>query len=104
MKITKLNTSDKTRDLELDFGDAGKVAMTVVPKKFNIGLQRRLKAAQKDGDIAGMADHFFSVVQAWDLEGEDGKPLPLTDEGIDQLEIEAFGEIVTKMTEALNPS
>lgn len=104
MNISKLNKGEKSRDISLDFGDAGKVAMTVLPKKFTIGLQRQLKRALDEGDLSKVADNFFSIVQGWDLEGEDGKPLPLTPEGLDQLEVETFGAIATKMMEQIAPS
>ncbi len=104
MRLSQLQRNEETRDVALDFGDAGTVNIVVYPNKRNLGYQRRLKAAQDDNDIARMADIFFSTVKSWDVTDDDDKVMPFTPETIDQLGMETFIEIGKKLSEHLNPN
>lgn len=101
LSLSTIQPVQETRTLTLDFGEAGTMEMTVLPDKFTIGRQRKLHKAIKDGDIPAQVDMLFDVIKSWDLMGDDGKPLPLSPKGIDQLRMETVTAIATKMSEAL---
>lgn len=102
VSLSAIQQEQPTRDIVLDFEDAGTVNMTIDPDRYTIGWQRRIRAAIKDNDAAGLADAFFSVVLAWDLADDAGDTLPLTQEGIDHLRLETVTTIMRKMNEAVD--
>jgi hypothetical protein len=101
IKLSAIQPAQDTKDITLDFGEAGTIEMTVIPDKFTVGRQRKLHKAIKDNDQAGQVDMMFDVVKKWDLTDDAGKPLPLTQKGIDQLRTETVTAIAKKMSEAL---
>ncbi len=103
--MPKLNRIQKetTRDVAITFdGEPEPLNLTIVPSRFTVGWQR--KAQELGNDIAAIADHFFVVVKDWDLEDEKGVKIPLDQSGTDQLSVETFVAIMTKMTEQLVPN
>ena len=99
----KRKSAHTTIEVAIDFGDDGDLNLVVYPDRFSIGLQRRLRQAIEDRDVAAMADRFFTVVKSWDLLGEDDKPLPLNEESIDLLSLQMFNTIVEHISEAVTP-
>lgn len=101
LALSKLQPLDPTRDVTLDFGEAGTLKMTIDPNNFTIGRQRAIKQAGRENDIPGMADALFSIVKGWDLVDDEGKTLPLDESGIDYLKTATVMNIFNKLTEAL---
>ena len=101
MKLSDIQPRQEPRELVLDFGDAGTITMTVLPDKFTLGHQRAIRKAQKENDLAAMADVLFSAIEEWDLEDDEGEVIPLDETGVDKFTIVTAVGIANKMTEAL---
>ena len=101
MKLSAIQPHQESRELILDFEEAGTVTMTVQPDKFTLGHQRAIKRAQRDSDLPAMADILFSAIEEWDLEDDDGNIIPLDETGIDKFTFVTALGIANKMTEAL---
>ena len=101
LNLSTIQKATEPKELTLDFGDLGSIEMVIQPAKFTIGRQRRLHAAIKARDNAAVADMYAEVIQSWDLMGPDGKPIPLTPDGMDLLTEGTLNTILFKMAEAL---
>lgn len=94
---------DVTKDVALDFEEDGELNLVIVPSRFTVGLQRRITEASNDNDIARMADLFFSVVKTWDMVDESGEVMPMDQSTIDDLSLDTFFKILSKLGESIGP-
>lgn len=101
LSLSKIQPVEESRDITLDFGEAGTIEMTVLPDRFTLGRQRAIRKAQDANDAAGIADALFAVVESWDLQDDDGNVIPLDESGVDMLQLGTAILIANKMTEAL---
>ena len=101
-KLSALQPAD-IRKVEIPVG-GDTLHMDVDASVLTIGWQHRVNKAVADEDVAAFAVEFFSLVQEWDLEDDDGEILPLTEETINQLSVKTFGMLVERVTEQLNPN
>lgn len=70
----------------LDFSQSDYAGAEVrVTLKIKIGTFREWEQVRADADIDSVADIILTLVQAWNLEDEDG-PIPLSREGIDRID------------------
>lgn len=92
------------KEVRIEFveNDPDPLLMDVDLSIMTVGWFRTLHAID-NSDIAGMADHFFTAVKKWNFTGRDKKPLPLNAEGLDQLTMATFWDIVAKMSDATAP-
>ena len=92
------------RELRIEFveNDPDPLLMDVDMSLMTVGWHRGFKQFE-DNDVGGVADHFFAPVKKWNLTGRDKKVLPLNAEGLDQLSLETFWDLVSKMGEAASP-
>lgn len=70
------------RDATVAFEDGTTVHLTVDPAKLTVRQMRLLGDAEQRGDVGAVVDMFFAIVKAWDLEDDDGRPLPLEEESL----------------------
>lgn len=75
-------------------------------KSIKVGKLRRLLAAlESDADFSTVMTPIFTMVAealvSWDLEDENGTPLPATLEGIEELELADIMGIISAWTERM---
>lgn len=103
--MPKLSTIQKTNEavpVTVSFGDED-LNLVVYPNRIT-GKRRRELAALDDDDTEGYAELFFDILKSWDLQDEDGKPLPFTADTVDLLSIPTTVRIFTEIGEATNPN
>ena len=101
-RLSQIQKADETVDVAVSFGDE-ELNLVVYPNRIT-GKRRRELAALDDDDTEGYAELFFDILKSWDLEGDDGKPLPFTAETVDLLSIPTTVRIFTEIGEATNPN
>lgn len=102
-KLSVLQPAD-IRKVAIPVGDDDTLNLDVDASVLTIGWQSRVNKAMADEDVNAFAAEFFSLVQEWDLEDDDGEILPLTEDTINQLSIKTFGTLVQQVTEHLSPN
>lgn len=76
MAITMQRLADATATIEVEwYGE--KAEVRVRPGRINRAL---FDAVYKTEGVDGLTEQVMAVVEAWDVLGDDGKPLPVTEE------------------------
>ena len=104
MKLSKITS--QVSDLDVDFGNEV-LKVKYKPHTFTANMVDEMAAAETDSSKQTVA--LFQMVAGtivdWDLEGEDGKIIPIdnAERLKDEVPISIFGEIFRQIGEAQNP-
>jgi hypothetical protein len=124
MDITQLRKARATKTTVDLWGNA--VAIWYVPKSINPKMLRELRESQEapappaegesiteatvleslegaQGSVTALLTTFLSIVTDWDLE-RGGVKIPLTPEGLDELELDILSEILRQLRETQSPN
>lgn len=96
MRLSEAIVKQEPKELEVPFDGGAVLKVEYTPAKFTV---RELEAMQKNRDVRAVIKQILRVITKWDLEGEDGKTLPLEEESLLDIDITVFTRIITKVSE-----
>jgi len=99
MKLNELKKKRKALSLDTQYG---KVNIEYCPVEYT-GEVERILAEGKDRPIAALVELLGRVLRQWDIEDDDGQPLPVTEEILMKLPVDLLAVITEKITEDMRP-
>lgn len=90
-----------TKTMRIDFGDAGDLNIEYRPNGITLDLLAKLRNAEDEETVVGL---FFSVITSWDLQGDDGKTLPVDRSSYGFFSVPLIRTIIERMQAAELPN
>jgi hypothetical protein len=102
-KLSEFANKRSTKRLTVEIGDVA-IELSYRPAVVTPRWQKAAAAA-KDGDIdTGLLVPMCQLVAGWDLENDDGTPVPLTPEGLQDIPAQALLAILQAVTGDMAPN
>jgi hypothetical protein len=105
VKVSTLAKVVEDAQMRVGPGEEDVVNIRYRPGALTLGALKRLEsaAASKDFKPDVFEDLLTPILVSWDLLQDDGTPLPITAEGLDQLPLEFIGELISTLNTATKP-
>lgn len=91
----------KRKVFRLVFKDTDLEGLEVMARSLTTGQLIELQEAQKGGMHAAVTTMFAAALVSWNLEDEDGSPVPATLEGVRSMEIDFNNAVIGAWTDAV---
>jgi len=102
MKLSEVKSERKK--VVMDFDDLGSLNVTYIPGALTPETEDELVAVMNEpGQSKFICDLLCKLIEDWDLEGDDGAPIPLTLEGLKPVPINFLGGVLEKIQQDMNP-
>ena len=98
----KAKQSAEIKEFTVGFGGAGSITLKMDPSGMDLGYQSRVQDYAEKGNLGAMADEFFSHCIEWNLQDDEGNPLPIEPESWHQLPTQMFLELLEGMASIVN--
>jgi len=89
-------------DVRIEIDDQESMTLVVNGAELTYGRMNRIMEGLYDGNTEAVARAFRAFVRAWDVIGDDGKPLPINKQGVDRLGIDLIFGLSVSVANALN--
>ncbi len=100
MKLNDLKNKRKVLSLDTQYG---KLNIEYCPVEYT-GEVERILAEGQNRPIAALVELLGRILKQWDIEDDDGQPLPVTEEMLMKLPVDILVAITEKITEDIRPN
>lgn len=100
MKLNELKNKSKTLSLDTQYG---RVNIVYCPAKFTAEVEGMVADGQEK-PVTAIVQLLGRLVMQWDIEGDDGKPLAVSEETLLQMPVDLLVVMVKGITEDMRPN